>query len=220
VGGGGVYSSESSPRIVDCVISRNLARTSEIFYGNGAGIYSYSAGRSVIVSNCTIAYNSATGNGGGVFGSGLLANCIVWKNMAHEDPEVFGPAIIYSDVKGGYSGTGNINTDPRFANAGSGDFHLKSQAGRWDPNEERWRTDEVTSSCIDAGDPMTPIGQEPFPNSGRVNMGAYGGTDEASKSYFGEPPCETIIAGDINGDCIVDFRDFRLMALHWMEDRN
>jgi hypothetical protein len=49
-------------------------------------------------------------------------------------------------------------------------------------------------------------------------MGAYGGTAEASKSCFGGPVCETIIAGDINGDCRVDFRDFQIMALHWMQD--
>jgi hypothetical protein len=76
--------------------------------------------------------------------------------------------------------------------------------------------DEVTSPCIDVGDPMSPIGLEPFPNGGVVNMGAYGGTAEASKSYFGELPCESIVAGDINGDCAVDFKDFVLMALHWL----
>jgi len=47
-------------------------------------------------------------------------------------------------------------------------------------------------------------------------MGAYGGTAEASKSYFGEPICETIIAGDINGDCRVDFKDLTLMAMNWL----
>ena len=51
-------------------------------------------------------------------------------------------------------------------------------------------------------------------------MGAYGGTAEASKSYFGEPICETIVAGDINGDCKVDFKDFAFMAFHWLEDNN
>ena len=51
-------------------------------------------------------------------------------------------------------------------------------------------------------------------------MGAYGGTAEGSKSYFGQSPCETIVAGDINGDCRVDFLDFAFMSLHWLEDRN
>jgi len=49
-------------------------------------------------------------------------------------------------------------------------------------------------------------------------MGACGGTTEASKSYFGSPLCETIVAGDINGDCQVDWRDFTIMAFHWLED--
>jgi hypothetical protein len=65
---------------------------------------------------------------------------------------------------------------------------------------------------------ISPVGQEPFPNGGIVNMGAYGGTAQASKSYFGEPICQIIIAGDINGDCKVDFNDFALMAAHWLED--
>jgi len=80
--------------------------------------------------------------------------------------------------------------------------------------------DDVTSPCIDAGNVMSPIGHEPFPNGGVINMGAYGGTAEASKSYFGSPPCETIVAGDISGDCKVDFLDFGLMAFHWLEKNN
>jgi len=101
-------------------------------------------------------------------------------------------------------GAGNIDCDPCFADLGywdpngtaedanddywvMGDYHLKSQGGRWDANEGRWTVDEVTSPCIDTGDPMTPIGAEPFPNGGRINMGAYGGTAEASKSYSGPP---------------------------------
>jgi hypothetical protein len=64
----------------------------------------------------------------------------------------------------------------------------------------------------------SPIGYEPFPNGGRINMGAYGGTSEASKSYFGKPVCETIVAGDINGDCKVDEADLEIMMLHWLEE--
>jgi hypothetical protein len=42
--------------------------------------------------------------------------------------------------------------------------------------------DLVTSPAIDAGDPAGPVGQEPLPHGGVVNMGVYGGTAEASKS--------------------------------------
>ena len=42
--------------------------------------------------------------------------------------------------------------------------------------------DDVTSPCIDAGDPATPVGLESSPNGGIVNMGVYGGTNQASRS--------------------------------------
>ncbi len=52
------------------------------------------------------------------------------------------------------------------------------------PNSESWIQDDVTSPCIDAGDPNTPVGDEPESNGGVINMGAYGGTAEASKSDY------------------------------------
>jgi predicted outer membrane repeat protein len=146
-----------------------------------------------------------------------------------------GPDSLYDPCNAVVWGPGNVDIDPCFAEPGywdangtpedanddywvSGDYHLMSQAGRRDANEGRWAIDDVTSPCIDAGDPLDPIGQEPFPNGGRINMGAYGGAREASKSYFGAPVCETIVAGDINGDCIVDFRDLSTTLMHWLED--
>jgi hypothetical protein len=109
-------------------------------------------------------------------------------------------SVTYSNIEGGWPGEGNIDVDPLFADPGywdpngtpddpnddflvEGDYHLKSQAGRWDPIGEDWVIDEVTSPCIDAGDPTSPLGDEPFPHGGRINMGAYGGTAEASKSH-------------------------------------
>jgi len=124
--------------------------------------------------------------------------------------------VVYSNVEEGWPGEGNIDADPCFADPNTGDYHLKSQAGRWLADEARWVTDEATSPCIDLGDPMKPVGPESFPNGGRVNMGAYGGTEQASRSYFGAPICETIIPGDINGDCRADFRDLVIMLSHWL----
>ncbi len=132
-------------------------------------------------------------------------------------------------------GESNISGDPCLANPGywdsngtpdslsddywvDGDYHLKSQAGRWDPVGSNWVKDELTSPCIDAGDPNSPVGQETFPNGGRINMGAYGGTAEASKSYFGGPVCETQIPGDINGDCRVDAEDLAMLGRNWLRD--
>ena len=50
-------------------------------------------------------------------------------------------------------------------------------------------------------------------------MGAYGGTVEASKSHFGKPVCKTIMTGDIDGDCRVDWRDLAILAKHWLETK-
>jgi hypothetical protein len=55
-------------------------------------------------------------------------------------------------------------------------------AGRWDLTSQSWLADDVTSPCIDTGDPTTSIGFEPLPNGGIINMGLYGGTSRASKS--------------------------------------
>jgi len=48
--------------------------------------------------------------------------------------------------------------------------------------------DAVSSPAIDAGDPASNHSQEPQPNGGRINQGAYGNTVEASRSLgFGDP---------------------------------
>jgi hypothetical protein len=208
--GGGMLNWDSNPTVEGCTFSGNSAVA-------GGGMCNDES--SPTVTNCTFTENSADWGGG--MGNGdsspTVSNCILWADVPSE---IYGgtPTVRYSDVQGGWPGEGNINVDPCFADLNNDDFHLKSQAGRWDSNEGRWTKDDITSPCIDAGDPASPIGYEPFPNGGIINMGVYGGTEEASKSYFGEPTCETIIAGDINGDCKIDFRDFALMLRHWLEE--
>jgi len=204
----GIYCSGSSPTITNCIIARN---TNAVVGGVGAGI-GMEGGSNPTLTNCNIINNSASTAGGGMisqdssptltnctfsgnsasyFGSGIcfnggspmLTNCILWGDTPDEIYIFSGtPVITYSDVQGGWAGEGNIDADPLFADPDNGDYHLKSQAGRWDPNTQTWVVDDVTSSCIDAGDTSIPIGFEPLPNGGIINMGAYGGTLEASKS--------------------------------------
>ncbi|MCJ7777467.1 MAG: hypothetical protein MUP16_04045, partial [Sedimentisphaerales bacterium] len=217
--GGGIFNERTSLTLVKCIFSGNRALW-------GGGMYNYDESN-LMVTNCTFSRNSAaTGNAlacDSLFKNDPskvgAANCILWDGgdeIWNNDGSIIN--IAYTDVKGGWPGEGNLNKDPCFADPNNGDYHLKSQAGRWDANSASWVKDDVTSPCIDAGDPASPIGLEPFPNGGIINMGAYGGTAEASKSYFGQPLCETIVAGDINGDCKVDFKDFALMAFHWLEE--
>jgi hypothetical protein len=163
-----------------------------------------------------------------------VAGCILWDG----GDEIYNTgypviSVVYCNIQGGFTGEGNIDADPGFARPGywdpgepsrlphdpiwvEGDYHLKSRTGRWDPDTRTWVQDAVTSPCIDAGYPRSPIDWEPFPNGGRVNMGVYGGTAHASKSYFGEKACVRILAGDINGDCKIDILDFEIMSRNWL----
>ncbi len=207
--------------ITNCIVANNLPAGDWL----GPAI----SGCHGLIKNCTVVKNLETGievMGGGTT---TIENCIIYGNVT-QIRNAGTINILYSNIVGYISddgivnwGPGNIVADPCFVRVREpfytfdNDYHLKSQAGRWDPNGKGWVQDDVTSPCIDAGNPMNPIGFEPFPNGGRVNMGAYGGTAEASKSYFGKPVCEIIVAGDVTGDCIVNYLDFRLMALHWLE---
>ena len=118
-----------------------------------------------------------------------LVNCILWGNTPDEIHVYEGEGdvsefvvVFYSDVRGGFPGQGNIDVDPLFADPDNDDYHLKSEVGRWNPAGQCWVIDQVSSLCIDRGDPTTPVGLERFPNGGMINMGAYGGTPEASLS--------------------------------------
>lgn len=79
------------------------------------------------------------------------------------------------------SATGNLfGQDPCFADAANHDYHLKSEYGRWDGTQ--FEKDSITSPCIDAGDPNSDYSNEPMENGGRINIGRYGNTAEASLS--------------------------------------
>jgi len=226
--GGGICLDRGNSVISNCTVYGN--RTGDI--GTAGGIAGGSArGDKGVIQNCIIWGNIADGA----------------EQIGHRSVGILGEMILnitYCSVQNGPKAVSDLpvitghwtSKEPYFINPGSwdpngtpdnpnddfwienGDYHLKSQAGRWDPNSQSWVQDDVTSPCIDSGDPNSPIGHEPFPNGGIINMGAYGGTAEASKSYFDQPVCETIVAGDINGDCRVDIKDFIIMIAHWLED--
>jgi hypothetical protein len=227
--GGGIACGDGHAVFKNCTVYGNRS------IGTGGGVICTSGRGTALLINCIITGNQATFGGNQIFAGGRttrpgcldleVVNCCIENepNAIFIEEGCSGPRISY------------IKADPKFAKLGQwdpnnriedpiddfwidGDYHLKSQAGRWDPNSQNWVRDDVTSPCIDAGDPNSPVGLEPFPNGGRINIGAYGGTIEASKSYFGEPICETIIAGDINGDCKVNFQDFVIMAANWLEN--
>ncbi len=160
----GRFTYYNSPQLSNCIVAANGG------HGLLRGIPT--------VTNCTITGNLKSG----IQDSMLTAtNSIVYFNGNDQIVNSTG-TVTYSDVQGSFQGAGNIDADPLFADPANGDYHLKSQAGRWNPGSETWISDNLTSDCIDAGDPDSEIGLEPDPNGSVINIGAYGGTTQASKS--------------------------------------
>ena len=151
----------------------------------GAGIvqknvYAYSAltgsgyvitARNNIITNTRS--SSVGGNGAGV--SNLLTgtHSFVLQNNC-----------FYNNSGGDYSNVSasstDIQADPQYADRSNHDYHLKSKAGRW--NGSDWVNDNISSPCIDAGDPLSDYSNEPEPNGNRINIGPDGNTVYASKS--------------------------------------
>ncbi len=80
----------------------------------------------------------------------------------------------------------SISLDPLF----TADGHLKSRAGTW--SNGAWVVHTTNSPCIDRGNPASPFSNEPAPNGGRVNIGAFGNTAQASQT------------ADVDGDGLSD----------------
>lgn len=137
-GGGGIYSYSSSPVITNCTIMNN----SDNCYGGGI----YCTSSQPTMTNCTIVYNTASDYGGGIYCEGssspTVTNCILWGDTPEEIYVYSGnPVVTYSDIQGGYAGTGNIDFNPLFVTGPSGYFYL-SQAAAGQPSD---------SPCVDAG---------------------------------------------------------------------
>jgi probable HAF family extracellular repeat protein/parallel beta-helix repeat protein/predicted outer membrane repeat protein len=211
LGGGLMPGSENDIKLVNCLINGNSA--SQAGGGIYAGFYF-----DLTMINCTLSGNSA-GNLGGAIYTGAqystttttMTNCILWANTPEEIYAVEPPVLTYSDIQGGYPGEGNIDADPCFADANNGDYHLKSEAGRWDANSQTWIKDDVNSPCIDAGDPNSDWTGEFWPHGKRINMGIYGGTPEASMSLS-----DAGNIADLNLDGLFCYRDIKLLTDKWL----
>jgi hypothetical protein len=167
--GGGMYNYGGSPTLTDVTLSGNSADilgggmynegsdptlTNVTFSGNtvgqlGGGMYNYES--SPTLTNVTMSGNSAVDKGGGVYNESsnskpTLTNAILWGNTPADNQIINAGSTItvtYSDIQlqagGVYTGTGNINLDPLFVDAASGNLRLQS-----------------TSPAIDAGDNAAP----------------------------------------------------------------
>lgn len=128
-----------------------------------------------VLTNNTFADNNSTVRGGGILATGVmikLINSIIWGNTSPDESQISGSINVeYSDVEGGFTGTGNISLNPSFYDTVN--YYLTAES----------------SPCIDAGnpdsifndieDPLHP-GFALWPALGtlRNDMGAYGGNPQ------------------------------------------
>ena len=167
--GGAMINHYASPALTNCV-----------FYGNTASIFggaiynNYEAAPSLV--HCTFSGNTATSRGGGMYNNyssaPVLTNCVIWGNSAvsggNEILDYVGvdypsstTTVTYSCVGGGFTGTGNISTNPLFEDAANDDYRL-----------------QTGSPCIDMGTifgllPGTDILGVARPQGTGFDMGAY-----------------------------------------------
>lgn len=258
--GGGMYNWASSPTVTNCMFIGNWAEffgggicnedesslilTNCIFNSNladdfGGGVHNLGGGTTI--TNCTFRANSAGITGGGIWhdcGSPTVTNCIIWGNNAPIGQQIYNygeesAIVTYSDVQGGYEGTGNIDAEPMFADPNG----LDGIAGTKDDDLRLF----YCSPCIDAGDsnsvpadsadldqdgntsektPLDLIGNERFVdvttyNTG--NPGAAGLPVVDMGAHEMNEPFDAIRKGDLNVDCYVNLADMAILALHWLE---
>lgn len=145
--GGAIYLYKSNARVVNCLITGN----SSVEYGGAIackGDY-----HTPEILQCTIRGDSS-GRGGAfdlIATTATITNCILWGNSPTEIAHTAtGTANVeYSDIQGGWAGTGNIDVDPLFV--GSGDYHLV-----------------FGSPCIDSATNSPPVGLPPTDLDGTV----------------------------------------------------
>ena len=159
--GGGMDISFSSPRITNCVFAGNASPYV------GGGVANWSSSPTIV--NCVFSGNSGDEGAGNIYNgdsSSTIINCIFDGEASDfgSGPSVL---VVFSCIRGGFPGEGNIDADPGLVDPAAGDFRLLP----WSP-------------CIDAGRcdgaPSTDLVGNPRPTGAGCDMGAC--------EYFEIPP--------------------------------
>lgn len=202
--GGAIGCLLAYPLIKNCLFIDNFAMGSA--YGGG-GIYANHTHANI--ENCTFYGNTTTTNGGACQFLGnaniYVSNCILFNNYPNQIYQSMTGGTVYvsySDVQSGYSGTGNINTDPRFVTGPLGDYYLSQTASGQATN----------SLCVNAGsDTAANLGMD----TGTTRTDGIGDAGIVDLGYHYS--CTPVIGPDLNKDAFVDFIDYAIFANNWLQ---
>jgi hypothetical protein len=133
--GGAIYNLDATVTFENCAFFGNTAT-------QGGAVYNQNS--TVAFKNCTFSGNNATTSGGAIVNDAesslTVVNSILWGDRvsgAVAELEDLGGAVTvtYSDVQGGYPGTGNLYADPQFIDAAGGLLALKPTSPSIDKGE-------------------------------------------------------------------------------------
>ncbi len=194
--GGGVVAYSVAPSSDARLEMRNSVVAFNHASADGGGLWMVrSTGQ---IENDTFYGNAATGSGGGLWlddGADVsVSNTILWNDTAPVGPEIrLGPIMLpenfylaFSDVQGGWPGTGNVNADPGLRDPTLRDFHLT-----WPGSQALVDTGTPGFSPVyDFDGELRPIDGN-LDGNARVDIGA----DELAD------PCEGHGDADFDGRC-------------------
>ena len=131
------------------------------FKGGGQGVFSSSD----VISRHVTMNNNSSASGAGVYCSGsnpTFTNSILWNSMTDEIHINSGSVTAsYSDVIGGWTGQGNINTEPLFCDPSNGDYYLAQNSPCIGTGENGSNIGAYGAGC----DPILTIASEVLPET-------------------------------------------------------
>jgi hypothetical protein len=193
--GGGIYNSSSSPTLTNVVFSANVSPNV------GGGVYNN--GSSPNFTNVT--FNANYGYQGGAFynlsGSTVFKNAVIYGNFGSLNPNIYDiPNTIsatYSAIEGGLTGTGNISTNPNFANTTT----PKGTDGKWLTADDGLRlgcNSPAYNTGTNTGAPTTDIVGTNRPQFTTVDMGAYESSIDVSTAASASITGPTVGCGSLS----------------------
>jgi len=193
--GGGIVGT-SGVQVINSAVYSNYTTYS----GGGIAFWGGGSIESTTVTNNTVSSGSegVAGVHGYEQGTTTINNSIVWGNSKGDNPSEIAlntnatAVVSYSNIRGGYSGTGNIDTDPGFFDVSEGDLKVQPYSATIDTgNTANLATD---SADLDGdGDTIEPLPWDLVKNSRviatTVDMGAY----EYDPEHYTEYPVSVTV---------------------------